>query len=70
VLWGSFWLLERRFSFLFEFVLEVRINPKSPLFVAIVSLPQRWRVTIGAGAWTTFPEGGASHCTWWVFALK
>ena len=28
VLWGGLWLVERRFSLRFEFVLEVRINPK------------------------------------------
>ena len=67
---GGAWLLERRFSFLFEFDLEVEIILNSSLFVARAPLPQRWRVTAGAGAQIMFSEGGASHCTWWLFVLR
>ena len=63
---GGAWLLERRFSLLFEFDLEVEIILNLSLFVARASLPQRARVTRGYTICTTSPVVGASHCTWWV----
>ena len=69
VLGGGAWLLERRFSFLFEFDLEVEIILNLSLFVARAPLPQRARVTRGYTICTTSPVVGASHCTWWVLAF-